>query len=379
MRISELDSVRGLASLVVLFHHCWQVLLPDQNTFAYGGIDVGSHDLGWAYWLNSSPLRLLFSGHAAVGVFFVLSGFVLTRFLEHSRQDSYANYMTRRLFRIWAPFAIVILIAAILCAKLGNQPIPDHPWINLSWNTPVDLNLITGHLLMVGVPPYDSLDNPMWSLVHELRISLLFPFLLVMTKRFPIAVTLIATLFFMVLSAGHTYNFLFGGIHDAFAAGVVYSAAQTIRYALFFILGILLSINAEAIHTVLLKNQTLKILLVFFAWIALALPYTKGYVDLAYALGAFVLLALCMASELVRQVLRHPALVWLGKISYSLYLVHLVVMLSMIHALVGRLPLVTIVAMAVPCSLIAALITNIWIEQPFNELGKRLAMKLSFS
>jgi len=72
-------------------------------------------------------------------------------------------------------------------------------------------------------------------------------------------------------------------------------------------------------------------------------------------------------------------LVWFGKISYSLYLVHLIVLLSLIHALVGQLPLVTIVAIAVPCSLIAAFVTNTWVEQPFNELGKRLAMKLSFS
>ncbi len=380
MRISELDSVRGLASLVVLFHHCWQVLLPDQNTFAYGGTPLVTDDttLRLAYWVNSSPIRLLFSGHAAVGVFFVLSGFVLTKFLEHSRAECYASYVVRRLFRIWVPFAVVVLIAAVLCATLSNKPVPDHPWVNLSWNVPVDLKLIVGHLLMIGVPPYDSLDNPMWSLVHELRISLFFPFLLILTRRFPIAMTASATFLFMILSAGHAYNFLFGGIHDSFAAGVVYSAAQTIRYALFFILGILLAMNAEAIQAILIKNKILKVSLVFFAWFALALPYTKAYIDLSYALGAFVMLAFCMVSESVKQMLRHPMLVWCGKISYSLYLIHLVVLLSLIHSMYGKLPMVVIVFIAIPCSLVAAFMTNKWIELPFNDLGKRLATKLSF-
>jgi peptidoglycan/LPS O-acetylase OafA/YrhL len=109
------------------------------------------------------------------------------------------------------------------------------------------------------------------------------------------------------------------------------------------------------------------------AIVLLSMPYLAGYVELAYALGATLLLALCMHSQRARKVLAAPVLAWLGKISYSLYLVHLVVILSLVHALYGVLPVGTILLFAVPASLAIADLTNRLLELPTNHLGKRIA------
>jgi peptidoglycan/LPS O-acetylase OafA/YrhL len=108
----------------------------------------------------------------------------------------------------------------------------------------------------------------------------------------------------------------------------------------------------------------------------LAIPYVAGYLELAYALGATLLLALCMGSPRVRTLLAAPWLTWLGRVSYSLYLVHLLVLLSLVHTLRAVLPLPLILALGVSASLAIAALCNRLIEMPANRLGRLLAGRL---
>lgn len=63
-RIGELDSIRGLAALIVLFHHMYQ--------------DLNNNTRFPPIIFRYSPLRVLTNGHASVIMFFILSGFVLS-------------------------------------------------------------------------------------------------------------------------------------------------------------------------------------------------------------------------------------------------------------------------------------------------------------
>lgn len=96
MRYPALDALRGVASFMVLTHHC--VLA--------GLIPISP---GWGLVLSRyTPLHLLVNGRAPVILFFVLSGFVLSLSLEGAR-FFYAQFAARRLCRIYLPFAAVIL------------------------------------------------------------------------------------------------------------------------------------------------------------------------------------------------------------------------------------------------------------------------------
>jgi peptidoglycan/LPS O-acetylase OafA/YrhL len=372
--MGELDAVRGIAALVVVLHHCWQTLLPDQNTFPFVH---SAHPMTaaarWAALVNLSPLKLLFAGHPAVGVFFVLSGLVLTRQLEGARRASYPQFVIRRIFRIWVPFALVILAAALLCLLLSS-PLPQLPWINESWNQPPTWKLLAGHLLMLGTSVYVSLDNPMWSLVHEMRISLLFPFL---TRIAAVALRRLligAAVLFTLLSITHLTEPLIAHAHGTLSREVLRSLVQTARYGLFFVLGIALALKSEQISAWLRRQpQRRRLWLWALALTLLAVPYLAGYMELAYALGAALLLALCTQSSRARKLLAAPVLAWLGRISYSLYLVHLLVMLSLVHALAGVMPVSRILLLAVPASLVIADLTYRLLENPANHLGKRVA------
>lgn len=372
-RMGELDAVRGIAALVVVLHHCWQTLLPDQNTFPFvreeGAVSAAHR---WAAWVNLSPLKLLFSGHPAVGVFFVLSGLVLTRQLQ-ARATTYPQFVVRRVFRLWVPFALVILMAAGLCALLA-APLPGLPWLNGSWNEPVSWQLLAGHLLMLGTTAYVSLDNPMWSLVHEMRISLLFPLLLRLARRQAGWLLAGAAGLFAVLSITSLRELVMQPVPQGLARELLCSGVDTARYGLFFVLGMVLALKGGRISAWLRQQSPARRRLGWLvAFTLLAVPYLAGYLELLHALGATLMLALCRASMQARRLLGARLLSWLGKVSYSLYLVHLLVLLSLVHLLVETLPLLVILGLAVLLSLGLAELCHRLIEEPANRCGKRLA------
>jgi peptidoglycan/LPS O-acetylase OafA/YrhL len=376
VRVNELDSVRGIAAFIVVLHHCWETILPDQNTYPLLGRALAG--TGWpadaAFWISVTPLRLLFSGHAAVGVFFVLSGFALMKSLQHPGQPTYVAFAVRRFFRIYPPFAFVILCSAALCYGFDSQPIPGRDWINLSWREPVSARLVLGHLLMfVTAGVYNSLDSPMWTLVHELRISLIFPLLAAASIARPRLAFGGSLAVFAVFSVHHFTTLLGTLIQADLWRDILMSFIQTARYVVFFVLGILIAAEYSTLEDWLRRRPRAPLVLWPLAFLLLAIPYAAGYLEICYAAGAFLLIALCLHSETAKRLLRHDSLLWLGRVSYSLYLSHLAVLLTMAHLLYRRLPMWGIVMLFVPSALIVAEVINRLIELPSSELGKKIA------
>lgn len=120
-----LDGVRGLASLIVFVFHWTHMHFPN----IFGGYHSDKHN---SIWLLPGP-RFLYSGPAMVCVFFVLSGFVLTRrFVQkmhaHDFDTLYSGLTSltfRRAVRLFLP-SLASCVLAYLCASLGIIPIPAH-------------------------------------------------------------------------------------------------------------------------------------------------------------------------------------------------------------------------------------------------------------
>lgn len=93
-------------------------------------------------------------------------------------------------------------------------------------------------------------------------------------------------------------------------------------------------------------------------------------------LGVFLGIGIFLSSWTMRPWLSHPAMQWLGAVSYSLYLLHspCVALFSGIAARIDA-PAVklAILGMSFAISLVAAHLTYRWIERPMIALGKRLA------
>jgi peptidoglycan/LPS O-acetylase OafA/YrhL len=216
----------------------------------------------------------------------------------------------------------------------------------------------------------------MWTLVHEMRISVLFPLLAAAALVRPRWLLMAAVSMFIVFSITHLTLSIGAHLQPQALAEFFLSILQTLRYVLFFVFGILVVTQAPGISAFLRSSPAIKPALWVTAAILLAIPYTKGYTELAYAVGSFLLLNLCLNSDRARALLRNPVLQWLGRVSYSLYLTHLMVLLALVYTLYNVLPMWLILLLVLTVSLVTAEIFNRWIEMPSARLGKRMADRL---
>jgi peptidoglycan/LPS O-acetylase OafA/YrhL len=102
-KLIQLEAARGIASLIVVVHHVVLAFAPGLKApFAKGG-------------LENTPVYLALNGTAAVVFFFVLSGFVLTRRLYDRFDAVYlVQALIKRLPRLMLPAGITILAGFLI-------------------------------------------------------------------------------------------------------------------------------------------------------------------------------------------------------------------------------------------------------------------------
>jgi peptidoglycan/LPS O-acetylase OafA/YrhL len=101
-RIFELDGIRGLAvTSVVTYHVCFIVTLHSASTFT-----IGTRVLVGAF------LSVLGAGWLGVDIFFVLSGYLITTMLleERSLPNFWRSFYSRRTIRLLPPFFVVLFV-----------------------------------------------------------------------------------------------------------------------------------------------------------------------------------------------------------------------------------------------------------------------------
>lgn len=360
-RFKCLDSLRGIAALLVVFHHC------------YKAFDNTGDGVFW--WIDHTPLRLLVSGRPSVILFFVLSGFVLAISLEKSA--SYFGFVIRRVFRIYLPFAFSILLSYWLFLLIPAAEIPFYgAWFNN--NLPhgeISLPLLYHHLLMIGDIDSVRLNNVVWSLIYELRISLVFPFLMALVYRLhAYAAISLALVVCLVVDAtlwllGYRADSLF------YSYSPLTAALLTVHFSTFFVLGCVIARHRSSIiRTVEGSSGRLKFIVMALATAAL-LPAGKWLADLPLGLLASVYIVLALGGgKQTRAVLESKPLELLGRISFSLYLLHVPLLQLAVRIWPGHPMPVALVPFIVPAlSLGVAVIAYRVIEAPSNRIGRRVA------
>jgi peptidoglycan/LPS O-acetylase OafA/YrhL len=68
---------------------------------------------------------------------------------------------------------------------------------------------------------------------------------------------------------------------------------------------------------------------------------------------------------------------YLGRVSYSLYLMHSIVLFAVLDLLYGRLPKLALFGMVMVGSLVLGHLFCVAVEEPAMRLGKRLAKRLA--
>ncbi|WP_261302574.1 acyltransferase family protein [Paenibacillus andongensis] len=363
-RFDELDSLRGLASSSVLISHLF-LAIPSAYLLEK---------------LKNTPFHVFWSGHEAVILFFVLSGFVLSLSYYKDKTPKYKDYLIKRICRIYLPYLASILLSIVLMSMFSRMPLVGlDKAINNTWASPFSIESLISHMIFLGDFQSQNYNPVVWSLIHEMRISIIFPFLMYflikLSWKKSIMIGLACTVLYFLI-----WYFVFNVLH------VNPTYLITLHYIGFFILGALLAKHRDylkSLYTKLSKMVKLTILLAailcytYSWWFLPNVVYAHLTIinDWAIAVGSSVFIVYSINTAIIRRLLLFKPIHFVGKTSYSLYLFHLPAFLTLINVFYGKFPIWLILVLSFFASFVLAGIMYYLIEKPSILLGKILTTK----
>lgn len=358
-RADSLDVMRGLAALTVMFSHV-VILFPTASNVIF------------SRW---SPASILVAGHQAVILFFVLSGFALTYMFNNMKPYSYPRYFFARVLRLYPPYAFSIVFTLILFGILGNIGYQwEHGWMNVG-KPYLSTSSAIQHALMVGVFGMADVNPVIWSLVYEMRLSILFPAILWLVSRFGFR----AVICFVGVSV--LYWLRYSKIPGSWPTVTpMANILETFHYATFFATGCWIAFNLADVHARYqrLSHGTRAVFIVsaaalyVYAFDGSQTFSQRALSDLIVGVGAAILL---VASFDLPRNAAFSVGQWLGKISYSLYLTHVAVLNACVIALYPRAGVAVTAAAAIALSLVIAIIFQRLVETPSISLSRYIARR----
>lgn len=368
-----LGALRGIAALGVVVFHVLLVL-------PVGGInapDLEPLDPMNGPLLAQHLLLGLFNGRGLVVLFFVLSECVLAMSL-HRIQDfglrHLPGYWIRRGFRLYPLLILAATLGALLQLKIGTDYLDAaSDWVNWHYNVPEDQLL--GEWLKNAVGHSNSLNSPAWSIKIELIASFVFPLIyLVASSRSGVILGAILLIAAMFLAPGEPDNYLRMNV-----------------FTFCFFIGAAIPLHMQHIHRVFVRlpDNIYRLLLIS---VVLTFMFARRVIDpsdfdspavtLVESICAAVLIAVALFNP------RHrfsgsPVLQWLGRVSYGVYLLHLIVLFALVHFARPLLPVgdtseaLSATALLLVATLMITLPTA-WffyrvLERPLQRLGAQSA------
>jgi peptidoglycan/LPS O-acetylase OafA/YrhL len=356
-KIEELESIRGLAALLVVIFH-----IPKWNPI----LDIGL--------INNSYLM--------VELFFVLSGFVISNAYTNKIETG-ADLMRFQFLRFGRLYPVHLIFLLLFLAvevakyvalsKLGAQDIRKAPFTD---NT---LGAFVEQLFLVQAigPTGNALtfNDPAWSISVEFYTYLVFGLAILFFKRVRTPLfSLIVLLSILLLETRATHGFtdllrcLAGFFIGCLTAGLIRKTRATLPGYL------------SAIF--------------FFSILIFLQLKTSKYLDVVIYFLTAALIASLMLSRggLLRRILKHRILIWLGLVSYSVYMSHRFVLWVVTNAVkrllkrpevqaadgqwVLSLSVFETLAIAFGAILIVLLVSQMtysMIEKPMRETSRRIA------
>ncbi|MBR8434836.1 acyltransferase [Burkholderia cenocepacia] len=362
-RYPALDAMRGIAALTVMASHIFG--------------DVRESQWGWVIkeYVDKSPFSTMTWGVSPVMFFFVLSGFVLSLSGEAHDLRKLPAFWTRRIVRIWIPYVVALIGFILLSEATMGYRGGLYPWANDAFRATFEWRNLLQHVLLIG-PNYDiRYMGVSWSLVHELRVSLVLPFLLVLlwSRRWTVILFAAVATFYL----GHW-------LLDR-AGQTVYSIGlrNTVYVAAMFMMGIMIARYREGIIAAAggLSRETRLVL------IGLAVTFYGGsfwnfgisflpWYPVGALLGCSALVCLGMTSSGENVIVHSRFSQWLGKVSYSLYLWHPAVLMVCFRCMNETNPIV-IALVAIAATFVISDLSYRFVEVPSISLGRSLARKIS--
>lgn len=377
MFLTKLESLRGIAALMVAISHCLIVFAVDQNKMIW---DTSLLDAKGTQAFITRLLLIPFNGGAAVTIFFVLSGYVLGLSLDRKTNNigSFFAFYIKRIFRIY-PAYIVCLTIIILSIYLFHTYIKfpnTSVWFQAWYQTDITFkNAMANYALLET-----NLNQVAWTLKVELVMSLLFPFGYLVSRK---------------LSVKMNLTFLFILVMVGFLSGIMPFGNLYFLYGFVFYIGLLLPTLIEKLNLYVEQGarNTMFTLSIICLLCSRSL-FSSGNLFCAILIEAVfaALIVAILADEkttiVLSRVLDFEIVRKLGRLSYSFYIYHFIIlywlaygMLYLVSSdLTADYPILLSVVLAiisVPISYYAAMLSYYGVERPMIRYGATAAGKIA--
>ena len=304
-RLAALEGLRGHAAMLVFLTHAFGLLIGKlfvvadvENLYVLGTTDT-----------TLAALVFLFHSNYGVDLFFVLSGLLMAD-IAMRRWPGAARFMGRRMLRIYPPYLVSLVVVALIVYFTMERP------VGLAEGA-ANLALLQG-FFPLGI---HAINPVTWSLSYEAGFYLAVPVIALAwgvgrRGRLAYRLAFLAALFVVIV-----------------AACAMLSADRAIYLAYFalFLPGIAIGMLDEGARERVARRVPLA--LVLAAWAAFTLCVKTGvlpnthpayYAGSALACGLLVLKA-CDGDSALARLLSHRVMRWLGRFSYSFFLIHYIV------------------------------------------------------
>lgn len=294
-RIEYLDSIRGIAALMVVVYHFIGWKWPEETTY-----HVAS---------------MIFNGADAVSFFFVLSGFVLSyKYLHNDKSMQTPNFLYKRILRLYPAYIVTVIINYLYWNRVL---LLDGQITNVLQDIFVDNSQkLWQELVMVKLN--HKFYIPGWTLAVEMVFSLLMPIFVFLARKEIIIIWLLIPITFVI-----------GGHHLS-------------MFTMHFSLGILLAYYYPIIVNFDFKSSTLfswRYIIFILVFVLFSIrhvrriwPFGEDYDRIAKlinldmfhytGIGSALILLWIINTPRIQKFLTNRFFLFIGRISYSVYLCH---------------------------------------------------------
>jgi peptidoglycan/LPS O-acetylase OafA/YrhL len=300
-----IDILRFICATGVIFHHCTLIL----------------RDKGF---VTKAEALHRYSGSFFLDVFFIISGFLISLILIKEHQlgtFTLKNFYARRIIRIWPLYFLVVLVKVIII------PLSQHyPWEFLKESVLYACTFTVNYQLLFSTitPEYTIL----WSVCIEEHIYLLLPLLLfVFNGKFK-------TIGWVLLVTGFLSWLYFKSVPAASGLNTPYFVSTSYFY--YFGIGTLIAYFYNAgvkLKFLFIPLTQLVILFVMVLIVFNIIPYNYSLPQVLVIHGFFggYLVWAATQEDFVLK-LNVPVSKYLGNISFSMYMIHIMVASYIIKA-----------------------------------------------
>lgn len=309
-KINSAESIRGLACLAVVFSHLSLVFYP----YLHRDNQSSLPNFDFLYYLHHSPFSFFYAGNSAVYVFFVLSGFVLSFALLNKKENVNKKILSMSVKR-YPRLAIPALISVLFY------------W--LAFHVKIDMSNVSDWVARLGTQSgsifdavYDGTTRSfifgesnynwvLWTMQYELIGSFVIFILAYLQLKnkyfaiiFAILIVVLSTLIISKLFAYGMICFMIGMLFYLTQKKIGLAIALPMLLVGLYLAGIH---NTSASYTFILNTIG-----------------DRSYRILSIASAPLIVYSILM-NEQISKFLDTKFLVYLGKLSFSIYLIHLLV------------------------------------------------------